>query len=79
VVYWLEFLATETGVSSLIPGADRFSEQQWVWNGVHSASSGQMRSDLEEIVAASVYKIEVTTMGIRCADHVAPSNRKSWH
>jgi hypothetical protein len=21
-----------------IPGASRFSEKQWVWNGVHSAS-----------------------------------------
>ena len=25
-------------VSGSIPGATRFSEQQWVWNGVHSAS-----------------------------------------
>jgi hypothetical protein len=27
-----------------IPGATRFSEKQWVWNGVHSASWVQLRS-----------------------------------
>jgi hypothetical protein len=34
---------------------------------------------LEEIVAAPVYKTENTAVGIRQADHVAPSIRKSWH
>ena len=38
VVQWSEFLATDTEVSDSIPGATRFSEQQWVWNGIHSAS-----------------------------------------
>ena len=38
VVQWSEFLATYTEVSGSIPGATRFSEQQWVWNGAHSAS-----------------------------------------
>ena len=38
VVQWSEFLATDTEVSGSIPEATRFSEQQWVWNGVHSAS-----------------------------------------
>jgi hypothetical protein len=52
VVLWSEFLATE--VLGSIPGASRFSEKQWVWNGVHSASSGQLRSYLEEKVAAPV-------------------------
>ena len=33
-----QFLATDTEISGSIPGATRFSEQQWVWNGVHSAS-----------------------------------------
>jgi len=33
-----QFLATDTEVSGSIPGATRFSEWQWVWNGVHSAS-----------------------------------------
>jgi hypothetical protein len=30
-----------------IPGASRFSEKQRVWNGVHSASWGQLRSYLK--------------------------------
>jgi hypothetical protein len=38
-----------------------------------------MESYLEEIVAAPVYKTENTALGIRCADHVTPSIRKSWH
>jgi hypothetical protein len=33
-----EFLATYPEVLGSIPGASRFSEKQWVWNGVHSAS-----------------------------------------
>jgi hypothetical protein len=33
-----EFLATDPEVPGSIPGASRFSEKQWVWNGVHSAS-----------------------------------------
>jgi hypothetical protein len=60
-------------------GASRFSEKQWVWNGVHSASWGQLRSNLEEIVATPVEKTETTTGGIRCVDHATPSIRKSWH
>jgi hypothetical protein len=31
---------------------------------------------LEEIVAAPVYKTEITAMGIRCAGHATPSVRK---
>jgi hypothetical protein len=37
VVWWSEFLAAYLEVPVSIPGATRFSEQQWVWNGVHSA------------------------------------------
>jgi hypothetical protein len=37
-----------------IPGTTRFSEKQWVWNGVHSASWVQFRSYLEENIAAPV-------------------------
>jgi hypothetical protein len=33
---------------------------------------------LDRKVAASVYKTENTTVGIRHADHVAPSILKSW-
>jgi hypothetical protein len=29
-------VAADSEVSGSIPGADRFSEKQWVWNGVHS-------------------------------------------
>jgi hypothetical protein len=35
-----------------IPGTTRFSEKYWVWNVVHSASWVQLRSYLEEKVAA---------------------------
>jgi hypothetical protein len=62
-----------------IPGAIRFSEKQWVWNEVQSASRVQLRSYLKEKVAAQVYKTENTAVGIRHSDHVAPSIRKSWH
>jgi hypothetical protein len=33
VVYWSEFLATDPEVPGSIPGATRFSEKWWVWNG----------------------------------------------
>jgi hypothetical protein len=62
-----------------IPGATRFSEKLWVWNGVHSASRMQLRSYSEEKVAAPVWETEITTVGIRYADHVASSIRKSQH
>jgi hypothetical protein len=31
-----EFLAADPEVPGSIPGTARFSEYQWVWNGVHS-------------------------------------------
>jgi hypothetical protein len=34
---------------------------------------------LRKKVAAPVQKAENTAVGINCADHVAPSIRKSWH
>jgi hypothetical protein len=42
----LQLLVPE--VLGSIPGASRFSEKQRVWNEVHSASGGQLRSYLEE-------------------------------
>jgi hypothetical protein len=33
-----------------IPGTNRFSEKQWVWNGVHSAAWVQVSSYLEKIL-----------------------------
>jgi hypothetical protein len=43
-----------TTLAFLIPGAARLSEKQYVWNGVHSASSVQLRSYVEETVAVPV-------------------------
>jgi hypothetical protein len=37
-----------------IPGATRFSEQQWVWNGIHSALVRVNEELLERKVAAPV-------------------------
>jgi hypothetical protein len=37
-----------------IPGTTRFSEKEWVWNWVHSASRAQLSSYLKENVAAPV-------------------------
>jgi hypothetical protein len=34
----VEFLATDSEVPGSIPGATRFSEEQWAGNWVHSAS-----------------------------------------
>jgi hypothetical protein len=47
-------LATDPEVLGSIPGASRFFEKQRVWNGVHSAQWGQLRSYLEEKVEAPV-------------------------
>jgi hypothetical protein len=41
-------------VPGSILGATTFSEKQWVWNGVHSASWVQLKGYLEEEVAAPV-------------------------
>jgi hypothetical protein len=38
VVLWSEFLSADPGVRGSIPGATRFSQWQWAWDGVHSAS-----------------------------------------
>jgi hypothetical protein len=54
VVWWSEFLATNPEVSGSISGATRFSEQQWVWNGVHSALVRINEVLLERIVVAPV-------------------------
>jgi hypothetical protein len=58
-----------------IPDTTRFSD----WNGVHS----RLLSTIEELLgrrsSASGLKSENTAVGIRYADHVAPSIRQSWH
>jgi hypothetical protein len=48
-------------------------------NGVLSASWVQLRNYLKEKVAAPVQKSDNTDVGIRHANHVAPSILKSWH
>jgi hypothetical protein len=52
VVYWSEILATDPEVPDPIPGATRFSEYQWVWNGVHSALVRINQELLERKIAA---------------------------
>jgi hypothetical protein len=50
----LKFLPANPEVPSSIPGATRFFEQQWVWNGVHSALVRINVELLERNVAAPV-------------------------
>jgi hypothetical protein len=47
-------MAANPEVPGSIPGATRFSEQQWVWNGVHSALVRINEGLLERKVAAPV-------------------------
>jgi hypothetical protein len=47
-------VATNPEVPSSIPGATRFSEYQWVWNGVHSALVRVNEELLERKVAIPV-------------------------
>jgi hypothetical protein len=46
--------------------------------GPHSLVS-TTKQLLEGKVAAPVWKPKITAVGIRHADHMAPSVRKSWH
>jgi hypothetical protein len=54
MVRWSGFLTTDPEVPGPIHGDTRFSEKQWVWNGVHSAFSEQLMSYLEEMVETPV-------------------------
>jgi hypothetical protein len=54
VVLWSEFLAANPEVPGSIPSANKFSEQQWVWNEVHSALERINEELLERKVAAPV-------------------------
>jgi hypothetical protein len=47
-------LAADPEVPGSIPGATRFSEQQWVWNGIHSSLVRINEELLERKLAASV-------------------------
>jgi hypothetical protein len=54
VVYWSEFLAANPDAPGSIPDAARFSEWQWVWNGVHSGLARINEELLERKVAIPV-------------------------
>jgi hypothetical protein len=56
-------------VNLLGDNADKNTPASWI----------QLRSNLVEKAAAPVWKTENTAVGMRHADHVAPSIRKSWH
>jgi hypothetical protein len=62
-----------------IPGTTRFSEMQWVWNGVQTVSWVQLRNYLKEKNSGSGLETENTAVGIRCADNATPSICKNWH
>jgi hypothetical protein len=72
----LDFLAADPEVPGSIPVAARFSEYQWVWNGVQPAFVRINEELLEGKVAAPVYKTEIKDRGggggIRRADHETP-------
>jgi hypothetical protein len=50
----LDFLAANPEVLVSIPGATKFSAQQWFWNGVHSAMVRINEELLERKVADPV-------------------------
>jgi hypothetical protein len=54
VVWRSEFLAANPEVPGSVPGAIRFSEQQWFWNGVHSVLVRINEELLERKVATPV-------------------------
>jgi hypothetical protein len=54
VVSWSQFLAAKPEVPCSIPSATRFSEWQWVWNGLHSALLRINEELLEREAAAPV-------------------------
>jgi hypothetical protein len=77
-------LGYRSGGPVSIPGTTRFSEGKKKRKTVVGLERGPLSlvSTTEELldrkVAAPVSKIENTAEGIRHADHVAPSIRKSW-
>jgi hypothetical protein len=63
-----------------IPGTARFSEWQWVWNGVHSASWVQLRSYLKEKSSDSgLENGDYGRWGTAALTTRHPSIRRSWH
>jgi hypothetical protein len=77
----LDFQSSRSGTGSTQP-----REYNWGAQWPESASKlywpsdrRQLKSYLEEKVAAPVKKTEITTVGVRHADHVAPSIPRSLH
>jgi hypothetical protein len=54
VVYWSDFLAADPEVPGSIRSPARFSEEQCVWKGAHSALVRINEELLERKVAATV-------------------------
>jgi hypothetical protein len=54
VVYWSELLATDPEIRVRFPALSDLLRSSGFWNAVYSASSVQVRSYLEEKVAAPV-------------------------
>jgi hypothetical protein len=80
VVYWSKFLAANPEVPGSIPGDTRFSEYQWVWNGVHSALVSITEELFERNVAAPVNKAEINDRrGYATLITRHPSIHKSYH
>jgi hypothetical protein len=84
VVRWSEFLATDPEARVRFPALPDFLKEKEKGKQVVGLERGPLGlvSTTEELldrkVAAPVYKTENTVVGIRHADHVAPSIRKSW-
>jgi hypothetical protein len=75
-------VVTVSGYKSRGPRFDsRRYEIFWqVWNGVHSAALSITEELLEcKSSGSGSRNLRLTAVGIRCADHVTPSIRKSWH
>jgi hypothetical protein len=75
VVLWPEFLATDPGVRIPFPALPDFLRSVGLERGPLS-----LVSITEALLGRkSSLRAENTAVGIRYADHVASSNRKSWH
>jgi hypothetical protein len=73
----VKVLGYRSGGPGSIPGTTRKKKVVGLERGPLSLVS-TIEELLDRKVAALVWKTENTTVGIRHADHVAPSIRKSW-
>jgi hypothetical protein len=75
VVQWLEFLATDPEVRARFPALPDYLRSSGLERGPLSLAS----TIVELLVRKLAASIGNTAAGIRHADHVAPSIRKSGH